>query len=955
MDHRPLTVIFVDLVGSTRLSQRLSAEKMLEINHAYQEVVIQALEQYSGKLVRVVGDGLLTLFGWPNAHGDDPERAVRAAMAIHRDLAKLHLVEDTQLACRIGIATGPSLVGDVQSGGLSQPGTVYGITPNLAARLQDLAGPGETVLAEGTRQRVDGVFHLTGLGPQTLNGFEEMQTAFLLTGETDRAGHQALGSARRRMPLIGRQDDLRQLTEKWALARKGEGQIVMLAGEPGIGKSRLMQAQRQGNGLGRHTAIVYFCSPFHQQSAYFPFIDQLERWCSFRRGDPPEVRETKLRDRIGSTLDRAETDLLVSVVVPEAGHLAPEMSELAFRTRLREIFFTLIGALTNFGPVLLHFEDVHWIDPSSRDLLRQMSGEIATMPVLMVLSQRQDTPLIGLEGGHVTPLTLAPLSNEEAKAMAAAGLENRDIGAHQVADLLALCNGVPLYIAEITAALLDRYEQLEDPGDLPIPGQVSELLMARLDSLGTKKPMALAASVIGRPFDLALLADVMGENPSDLAATIEDFCARGLFEPISRAQPGFTFSHNLLRETAYHSMVGQARSGWHNKVANALMRREPDLAAREPHILAQHCEAGSMQEAATGHWIAAAGKAFKRYAFTETLDYLARAEALREALPAGDRISTEMRITALAGRTRAALSGHGDPEAINAFDRAFEIAGTLGDQAVMLTAGHGLFTGYQVLADYAEAAEIGRRLASRMPAPQAQMWAHYIRGVPQIWRGRFVEAQEALAEASRNYALSASELNGAGRDLANQIQAMQGLVLAFLGEAETALTFAQLSIDTAEARGQPLALANVLIIGCNTHTVLQHPDRMALAQRLRALARQHKLPFYSASATSLIAAALYETEEVARGYEMLQAGWRAFQATTSRTNQVLACTELARGCLLLGRSEEGLSIAAEGLDRADRYDERHFEAELRRIRGELFALAGDHEKAREAILSAIDL
>ncbi|MEL6479046.1 MAG: adenylate/guanylate cyclase domain-containing protein [Pseudomonadota bacterium] len=958
MEHRHLTVMFVDLVGSTRLSETLPGETFFRLNTAYQEVAERCTKRFAGSMVRVVGDGILILFGWPHAHEDDPERAARTALAIHQELALVRIADGVTLRCRIGIATGDVLVGNVDSGGLNQPGSVYGPVPNLAARLQQLVGAGETVVAEETCRRIQGVFSCADLGAKEFNGFKAALGAFWLVGEADRGIDCSSGPVRRRLPLIGRRDEMDLLMDKWACVQAGDGQTVVLIGDAGMGKSRLLEAQRHRDDLGTCSSLVYYCSPFHQQSAFHPFIDHFKRWCGFRRNDPPETRIEKMRSRTGHILNDADIQLLAAQAVPGSRLPQPEMSREAFMARVETIYLTLLRALARFGPVMIHFEDVHWIDPASRALLEALIVQLTDQPILLVLSQRPDALPDLAAGAQVTRLELPPLGPQDASEMIEAGLEGAETDSTQMRDILALTNGVPLYIAEYTASVAQASRADLDPekaGRRPIPGRVSDLLTERLDMLGPLKTIALAAAVIGRPFDLALLSAVLEEPEAAIGPAVATLCQRGIFEPVSRRAGNFTFCHALVRERAYDGLIGPAACNWHRRVAKAMLRVTPEAERNAPDILAYHCEKGELPDQAIRYWTTAASSAFKRFAFGEALNHVDRARPMLDAVPPGDRMAFALRIESLAGRAAAALQGYGAPKSINAFDEAFNLATTLGDPAQMLGAGHGLFTGYQVLADYARASDIGRRIASRMLDPQAQMWAHYMMGVPLIWRGKFGEGRAALDIADRNRREAGSQLNAASLDLANQIHSMQALTMAFMGEEDAAIALAQRCIATAELRNQPLQLANVVMIGCNTHTVLHHPDGLALAERLSALADEHKLPFYQASATSLLAAALLHAGEAQQGYDLLQTGWRAFQATVSRANQVLACTELARGCLLLGRLEEGVSIAAEGLERSSRYDERNFEAELRRIQGELLARQGRVEEARHAFSAAIDL
>lgn len=965
MERRHLTVMFVDLVGSTRLAHKLDPEDLLALTLKYQDRVFDCVGRLGGHVARVVGDGMLVLFGWPAAQEDAPARAIRSALAIHEALPRIRSTH--QLQCRIGIASGLVVVGDVAAKGITQSNAVFGETPNLAARLQEMAEPGGTVASSSTRQSAEGLFTFRSIGQRSLAGFETPVEAFVVTGENTTTPQHHRRPARIRAPLVGRRAQLAALMEKWDLAKRGQGQIVSLTGEAGIGKSRLLHAQRRSDRLGANITICYHCSPFHKQSAFYPFIEQTERWCGIGRSDTMAEREGKLRERVAGLLDAAQTELLVAIVAPgaQSEDMLATLSEQRYRKGLLDVYLALLRAYASQQPLLLHFEDIHWIDPSSRAMIKSLARELAELPVLLVLSHRPDPKANFLTGRHISRLQLEALSASDAKAIVRAAMGDETLDDALVDEIVSHTNGVPLFIEEYTSTICDRGADADNEKGVVIPDSLYDLLTERLDNLGEIKDVALAGAAFGRAFGADLLSQITGRSPEEAREDAETLVRLGIFS--HRTQDSYRFHHVLVQEAAYRSMVRAQRTALHLKIARIIEALEGAQTVWEPDFLAYHFQKADDIETAIRHWIRAAKRSLKRFANREAVQQAEHGLALLDRLSGTARQRAELNLRALIGSANRSLRGYGDPETLDAFRRAFELADQLDDSRIYLNAARGLFTGYQVLADYKAASAYGYRVEQRLEGAYAQMVGQYMIGVPLIWQGRFLEAHDRISAAEGHAAVHAAQSwaarPGAARSeaarsgqaaidttLTNQVLAQRAVIEAFLGNHAAAVRTAQTAIDQAEQVDRPLTLANALLMACNVHQILHHEDCLRRANALDAFARAQGLGFYIASATCMIAVALYQHGEAARGYEMLKTGWQDFQATTSRANQVLVCTELARGCWFLGRYDEGLEAIEEGRSRAEAYDERNFEAELYRLKGELMLDSGyDMEAAREAL------
>jgi class 3 adenylate cyclase len=520
-ERRQLTVMFVDLVGSTELSTRLDPEDMGAVIRAFQESCAVVVKRWGGHPAKFMGDGVLAYFGWPQAHEDDAERAVRAGLEFTRAVAGLTTPADVPLAARIGITTGPVLVGEVAGEGAAQEEVVVGETPNLAARLQALAEPGTVVVAAGTRRLLGGLFALADLGPVRLKGFSAALAAFRVEGEGPTEGRFEALRGGHLTPLMGREHELAILLARWAWAKEGDGQVVLLAGEPGIGKSRLIQALREELSAEPQVVLSHFCSPYHTNSALHPIIGQLERAAGLAPDDEPEGRLAKLEALLDPATDQLDeaVPLLAALLGIPAGDRYPALNLSPQRQKQRtlEVLIEQLAGLARQRPVIDLYEDLHWCDPSTLELLDLLVARVRRLPVLVVLSYRPEfNPPWGGQA-HVTTLPLNRLGRRQGAAMVARLAGGKALPDEVLAQIVAKTDGVPLFVEELTKTVLesgllrDRGDRYELSGPLPplaIPTTLHDSLMARLDRLAPVKDVAQIGAVIGREFDHELLAAV---------------------------------------------------------------------------------------------------------------------------------------------------------------------------------------------------------------------------------------------------------------------------------------------------------------------------------------------------------------------------------------------------------------------------------------------------------------
>ncbi len=649
-ERRQLTVLFCDLVGSTALSGEFDPEDMSTLIRVYQDVVAGVTLRFEGHVAKFMGDGVLAYFGWPQAHEDDAERAVRAGLAIAKVVSDLKGPNGAAMAARIGVATGLVVVGELVGEGAAQERAVVGETPNLAARLQALADPGAVVISQATRRLAGGLFELTDLGPQRLKGFAEPLAAFRVEGEGRADGRFEALHGQHLTPLIGRDHELAMLLERWAWAKDGDGQVVLIAGEAGIGKSRMLTVLRQRLSGEPHLALSHFCSPYHTNSSLHPIITQLERAAGFASNDAAADKLAKLETLLGrasSQLDEA-VPLIAALlgIPPDARHPALNLSPPRQKQRTLEVLIEQLAGLARDRPVLELYEDLHWVDPSTLELLDLLVERVRALPVLLVLTHRHEFSPTWSGHAHVTALTMNRLGRREGAVLVDRLTGGKVLPVEVLDQILAKTDGVPLFVEELTKTVLDS-GLLADAGDhyelssplppLAIPTTLHDSLMARLDRLASVKEIAQTAAVIGREFSHPLLAAVADRPETDLEAALDQLVSAGLiFRRGIPPEATYSFKHALVRDAAYQSLLKSKREQLHARLAKVL---EDELRQTDAGILAHHYHAAGLLEDAIPYAIRAGDAAFARFAFVEARARYQEAADMAQALAPAEQAS----------------------------------------------------------------------------------------------------------------------------------------------------------------------------------------------------------------------------------------------------------------------------------------------------------------------------
>jgi class 3 adenylate cyclase/tetratricopeptide (TPR) repeat protein len=964
-ERRQVTVMFSDLVASTALSGRMDPEDVREIILAYRKCVAETVRRFGGFVARYIGDGVLVYFGYPQAHEDDAERAVRAGLELTAAVAGLKA--RTSLQTRVGIATGQVVVGDRG---------IVGETPNLAAHLQEIAEPNMVVIPEGTRRLLGNLFELEDLGVRDLKGVSVRAWAALQASAVE-SRFEAL-HATGLTALVGREEDAELLLRRWSKAKAGEGQVVLLSGEAGIGKSRLAAALLERVADEAHTRLRYFCSPQHSDSALYPIIGQMERAAGLARGDTPRTKLDKLDALLAltstSTSDAALFAEMLSI--PNDGRYPVlEPSPPQRRQKTLNALSVQMEALARSKPVLVIFEDVHWGDPTSLEALGRAMDRIATLQVLLIVTFRPEfaSPWIGWP--HITSLTINRLAPRHVETLINRIVGNKRLPAGIRQDIIERTDGIPLFVEEMTKAVLEaesESERRQTAAAVPsatsaVPASLHASLMARLDRLGTAKEVAQIGAAIGREFSRALLAAVIRKPEAELELALDRLVRAGLlFRQGESPHATYLFKHALVQDAAYGTLLRAPRRALHARIAETLEVKFPEMAERQPEVLARHNTEADLIEKAAGLWGKAGKRSLERSALVEAAEHLTRAlgqMAVLPATPALRRKQIELQVALVAPLLH--VKGHSAPETKAAAERArvlIEEAEALGeppeDPLLLFSVLYGFwvasYVGFNGDAMCALAAQF-LALAEKQGAKAPLMIGHRLVGVSSLFVGEPARASRHLDRAIAFYDPAGHRPLAMrfGQDIRVASLFYRSLARWLLGYPEAAVADADRAISEAREIGQAVTLIAALVFASVTHlhcrnygiAKSQLDEAIALADKTGAM-------FWKSIGTTLkgcVSALIGKASEAAH---TIAPGINAIRSAGASGWTPMYMAHLTRAQADLGRFDDAWRCSDDALTTARTSKERWYDAEIHRIAGEITLISLDPDAAKaEAFLS----
>jgi predicted ATPase/class 3 adenylate cyclase len=967
-ERRQLTVMFCDLVGSTALSARLDPEDMREIIGAYHRCCAGVIPKYGGYVSRYVGDGVLAYFGYPQAHEDDAERAVRAALSLTDAVGKLRTEHIVTLQVRIGIATGIVVVGDVVGEGEAQERGVVGDTPNLAARLQAVAAAGKVLISHSTWRLTHGLFEYNDLGQLPIKGLAEPVQVWQVLGVSTlesrfEAQHQA-GLTQ----LVGRDEELELLIRRWRQAKSGDGCVVLISGEPGIGKSRVVQAFLERLSDEQHTRIRQFCSPSQQDTSLYPVMTQLERAAGFQVQDTDEQR----LDKLEAVFRQATRDL--SVVVPLLAALLSiptsdryPLPNLSPPKRKEKVFEALLAHLEELAaqqPVLLITEDAHWIDPTSLELLDLTVNRVVTLPVMVILTFRPEFAAPWIGRSHVTALTLNRLPRRQCLEMITRLTQGKALPKEVSDQIIDRTDGVPLFVEELTKAVIesgiltDAGDHYTVPGHLPtlsIPMTLNASLLARLDRLAPAREVAQIGAALGRQFSHELISAVaLMPQPQLDDALAQLVSAELIFRRGTPPDAEYTFKHALVQDAAYSTLLRDRRRQIHARIAVTLESRFPKIVTTMPALLAQHCAEAGLTEKAISYWLTAGQQSVARSAMTEGTAQLQKGLDLLTNLPESPRRQQqELELQIALARALIATRGYSAPAVFETFARARALAERLDRPQYLVPLLHQQWAYHLVRSELRLAlsqADQVEQISRTRNDVAGQLLGHFMNGMIRFYLGELAAASSHF-ELCRGLGEPAHRAVYATLAAADPHVATLGhlaMTLMSLGHIDQARLRLDEALSEADQLGHAYTRAMASSFGCGVEWMTRSPLRVQRrAEEVVALSNEHGFPTWLGWGMAYRGWSLVALRQEQEGLTLLAEGLATLRATGTVIMTPYWLMLLADASAMLGKPVEGLNHLVAATRILETAEERFEEAELYRLRGELLNTIGKESAAEQ--------
>jgi class 3 adenylate cyclase/predicted ATPase len=981
-ERRQLTVMFCDLLGSTNLAARLDPEDLREVVRSYQKTAAEVIEGFDGHIAQYLGDGLLVYFGYPKAHEDDAHRAVRAALGIVDAMgtlnSRLKSEHGVQLAVRLGIHTGPVVVGEMGAGGRHEQ-LALGETPNIASRLEGFAEPNTVVISAMTRRLVEGAFVLEELGCQCLKGVPEPIAITRVLSPVVAKSDEEEAATGVVTTLVGRDEEIGLLLRRWEQSKEGFGQVVLINGEPGIGKSALADVIREQVAKEGYTRATYRCSPYHTNSALYPVTTHLQRLWRWERDDSPAEKLAKMEQTLQTTsLPLKEVvplfAALFSLPLPEERYPPLGLTPQQEKQQTQDFLTAWLLEEAERQPMLVVHEDLHWADPSTIENISLLVEQVPTAPMLIVLIFRPQFVPPWPTRSHMTPITLNRLERPQVEAMITQLAGGKTLPAEVVQYSVARTDGVPLYVEELTKMLLesdllreeaDHYALSGSLSSVAIPATLQDSLMARLDRLPMVREVAQLGAVLGREFAYEMLRALAAVEESTLQERLKQLVGAELLYQRGRPpRARYMFKHALIQDAAYASLLKRTRQQYHQQIAQMLEAEFAETVEAEPELVAHHYTEAGLNEQAVGYWLQAGKRAAQRSANAEAINHLNRGIEVLMALPdTVERARQELELQTTLGPVLMAVKGFGASEVGKIYDRARELCQQVGETPKLFPVLHGLWRFYQIRAELQTARELAEQLfslAQRAQDPALLLEGNRMMGQTMYWLGENASARTHLEHGIALYDPQQHRSHAFvyGQDPGVLCRAFRAWAIWVLGYPDQALRSIHEALTMAQELTHPFSQAFAL----NMATVNYQFRREVQAVRERAeelitLTTEQGFALWLAFGMILRGWALTVQGERAEGIDQMRQGLAAHRATGAEVEKPYFFALMTEAYGKVGKPEEGMSVLVEALAIVDNTGGRYWEAELHRLKGELLLMQQRQsmDEAEECFQQALNI
>jgi class 3 adenylate cyclase/predicted ATPase len=959
-ERRQLTVMFCDLVDSTKLSSQLDPEEYREVVRVYQKVCSEVITRFDGHIAQLLGDGLLVYFGYPLAHEDDAQRAVRTGLgildAVEALNASLEPAKGITLALRLGLHTGLVVVGAMGGEG-RQEQLALGETPNVAARIQGLAAPNTLMISEATHRLVQGYFTCESLGEHALRGVTQPLPVYRVFGESGVHSRLDIASARGLTPLVGRESEVTLLLARWEQVKAGHGQVVLLTGDAGIGKSRLVQTLKDHVANESHLRWECRSSEYSQNTALYPLIDLFQRTLQWQHDETSDEKFTKLEHALSQyRLPLEETvpifALLLSLTLPESRYAPLQLSPQRQRQKTLETLIAILLEQAEQQPVLFIVEDLHWTDPTTLELLNLLIEQIPTTSILTLLTCRPYFQPAWHHRSYITEMTLNHLSHAQVEQLVNRMTDGTTLPQEVLTQIVEKTDGVPLFVEEFTKSLLEsgqleavdgHYELIGSLSTLAIPVTLQDSLMARLDRLMTGKVIAQLGATIGRQFSYALLQAVSQLDEEmlqhELGRLVE---AEIVYQRGVPPQATYIFKHALIQDAAYESLLKSTRQHYHQCIAHVLEEHFPETTVMQPELLAHHCTEAGLIEQAVGYWHKAGQRASERSAHVEGISHLTQGLELLETLPeTAERLQRNVNMSIALGVSLSATKGYGAPEVEQTYIRARQLCGRLDDPHQRFSLLRGLWVYYHVCAELQTAHTLGEQLldfAQQAHNPVMLVVARNALGATLFYLGAVAAAHTHFTQSIALYDPKQHRASTFlyGDDAGVVCRSFDAWALWYLGYPDQGRAQSHEAVTLAQHVAHPFSLSFVLSYAAVFH-LFRHEVR-AVQERAEAvmkIAQEHGFPSWMAQGAMLCGWTLAQQGQTQEGIAQIEQGLAAYRVTGAELGQPRSLALLAEAYGIMGQPEGGLTALTEALTLVDTTGERWYAPELYRLKGAL--------------------